>query len=308
MNRRLLGIAMVSLSIAAACGILTVLVSATDWIDGDSRSWAGTLGRCAAMPWSTKTGAGERRTIDLAWAGGDAVQIRIPAQVHYQPGPKPQASVSGDAELVSHVRLRDGMLEWDTVDWDSLVDCLPASELVVQLVGPAITAWTLNGSGELDLSGLKQDVLRITVHGSGAVTASGEVHDASLEASGSGSADLGRLVSQKTSANIHGSANLKLADIKPDVLHITMHGSGVVTASGAANEVSLESGGSGRVDLGRLIAERASAKIHGSADVDLAPRQDADISISGSSVVKLHGTVARINSHVSGSGEIKQVP
>jgi putative autotransporter adhesin-like protein len=308
MNRRLLGIAMVSLGIAAACGIVTVLVSATDWIDGGSRSWAGTLGRCAAMPWSKKTGASERRTVDLAWAGSDAVQIRIPAQVHYQPGPKPQASVSGDAELVSHVRLRDGVLEWDTVDWDSLVDCLPASELVVQLVGPAVTSWTLNGSGGLDLSDVKQDVLRITIHGSGAVTASGEVHDASLEASGSGRADLGRLVTQKTSANIHGSANLKLADVKQDVLRITMHGSGVVTASGSANEVSLESSGSGRADLGRLIAERASAKIHGSADVDLAPRQDADISISGSSVVKLHGTVVRINSHVSGSGEIKQVP
>jgi len=306
MNRRLLGIAMVSLSIAAACGILTVLVSATDWIDGDTRSWAGTLGHCAAMPWSKKTG--ERRTVDLAWGGSDAVQIRIPAQVHYHPGPKPQASVSGDADLVSHVRLRDGVLEWDTVDWDNLVDCLRASDLVVQLVGPAVTAWTLNGSGDLELSDLKQDVLRVTMHGSGIVTASGEVHEASLEASGSGRADLGRLVAQKTSATVHGSAVLKLADIKPDVLRIVMHGSGVVTASGTANEVSLESAGSGRADLGELIAQRVSAKIHGSADVNLAPRQDADISVSGSAVVKLHGAVARINSHVSGSGEIKQVP
>jgi Putative auto-transporter adhesin, head GIN domain len=299
---------MVSLSIAAACGIFAVLTSATDWIDIGYRSRAGTLRGCAAMPWSKKTGSGERRTVDLAWAGSDTVGIRIPAQVHYRPGPKPQASVSGDAELVSHVRLRDGTLEWDTVDWDTLVDCFPADDLVVQLSGPAVTAWTLNGSGELALSDISQDVLRITVHGSGTVTASGEVQEASLDAAASGRADLGRLVTRKTSANIHGSSNLKLADIKQDVLRITMHGSGVVTASGAANEVSLEAAGSVRADLGKLIAERASVKIHGSADVDLAPRQDADISVSGSSVVKLHGTVARINSHVSGSGEIKQVP
>ena len=255
-----------------------------------------------------KTGSGERRTVDLEWLGSDAVKIKIPAQVHYRPGPKPQASVSGDADLVSHVRLHDGTLEWDTVEWDSLVDCFPADDLVVQLTGPAVTAWTLNGSGELDLSDIKQDVLRITVHGSGTVTASGEVQEVSLDAAGSGRADLGRLVTQKTSANIHGSADLKLADIKQDVLRIVMHGSGVVTASGTAHEVSLEAAGSGRADLGRLIAERASAQIHGSADVDLAPRQDADISVSGSAVVKLHGAVARINSHVSGSGQIKQVP
>ncbi|WP_315765991.1 MULTISPECIES: GIN domain-containing protein [unclassified Bradyrhizobium] len=305
MNRGLLGIAGVSFSIAAVCGILTVLAVGTDWIDDDYRSWAGTMRTC---PWAKKAGSAERRTVDLEWAGSDAVKIRIPAQVHYQPGPKPQASVSGNAEVVSHVRLRDGALEWDTLEWDSLVDCFPAEDLVVRLSGPAVTAWTLNGSGELDLSDIAQDVLRITMHGSGAVTASGEVHEASLDAAGSGRADLGRLVVQKTSAKIRGSANLKLADIKQDVLQISMHGSGVVTASGAANEVSLEAAGSGRADLGRLIAERASAQIHGSADVDLAPRQSADISISGSAVVKLHGAVARINSHVSGSGEIKQVP
>jgi Putative auto-transporter adhesin, head GIN domain len=308
MNRRLAGIAVVSLSIATACGIITVLTSATDWIDGDYRSWAGTMRSCAAMPWVKKTGSGERRTVDLEWLGSDAVTIKIPAQVHYRPGPKPQATVSGDADLVSHVRLHDGTLEWDTLEWNNLVDCFPADDLVVQLTGPSVTAWALNGSGELDLSDVRQDLLRITMHGSGTVTASGEVREASLDAAGSGRADLGRLVTQKTGANIHGSADLKLADIKQDVLRIAMHGSGVITASGTAHEVSLEAAGSGRADLGQLIAERASAQIHGSANVDLAPRQDADISVSGSAVVKLHGTVARINSHVSGSGEIKQVP
>jgi hypothetical protein len=306
MNRRLGGIAVVSLSIAAACGIFTVLSSATDWINGDHWSWAGTLPGCA---WAKKTGSGERRTVDLEWAGSDAVRIRIPAQVHYQPGPKPQASVSGDADLVSHVRLHDGTLEWDTVEWDSLVDCFPADDLVVRLSGPPVTAWTVNGSGTLELSDVKQDALRITAHGSGAVTASGEVREASFEASGSGRADLGRLVSQQTSVKIHGSGDLALADIKQDVLRITMHGSGAVTASGAAHEVSLESTGSGRADLGRLITERASVRVHGSGDVDLAPREEADISSSGSAVVRLHGAgSARINSHVTGSGQIKQVP
>jgi hypothetical protein len=306
MNGRLAVIAVVSLSIAAACGIFLLLTSATGWINGDYRSWAGTMRSCAS---AKKTGAGERRTVDLEWLGSDAVKIKIPAQVHYQPGPKPQATVSGDADLVSHVRLRDGTLEWDTVDWDHLVDCFPAGDLVVQFAGPAVTAWTLNGSGGLDLSDVKQDVLRIAMHGSGTVKASGEVREASLEASGSGRADLGRLVTQSTTANISGSGALALADIKQDLLRIAMHGSGVVTASGAAHEVSLESTGSGRADLGRLITEHASAQVHGSGNVDLAPRQDADISVSGSAVVRLHGdAAARINSRVSGSGQIKQVP
>ena len=142
MNKRLVLIAGVSLSVSAACALLVVLTSATDWVDGDYRSWAATTRSCAAMPWAKKAGSGEPRTVDLEWSGSDAVKINIPARVHYQPGPKAQASVSGDAELVSHVRMRDGTLEWDTLD-----DCFPADDLVVQLTGPAVTAWTLNGSG-----------------------------------------------------------------------------------------------------------------------------------------------------------------
>jgi hypothetical protein len=309
MNRRLAAIALMSLSIAAACGLFIVVAWTNGWIDGDERSWAAPLQTCTATSWAKKTGTGERRTVDLEWPGSDAVRINIPAQVHYQPGPTPQASVSGDADLVSHVRLRDGTLEWDVAEWDALVDCLPADRLVVQLTGPAVTAWTLNGSGKLDLSDIKQNVLRITVHGSGAVTANGEANEASLDASGSGRADLGRLLTQKISANMHGSGDLKLSDTKQDLLRIAMHGSGAVSASGTAKEVALEASGSGRADLGRLIIDRATARVHGSGDVDLAPRQDADISVSGSAVVKLHGAAAaQVSSHVSGSGQILRVP
>src|SRR5207253_5841097 len=139
MNKRLVLIAAVSLSVAAACALLAVVTSATGWGDGDYRAWAATTRRCATMPWAKK--AADPRTVDLEWSGSDVVKIKIPARVHYQPGPKPQAIVSGDAELVSHVRMRDGTLEWDTID-----DCFPAHDLVVELSGPAVPAWTMNGS------------------------------------------------------------------------------------------------------------------------------------------------------------------
>jgi hypothetical protein len=303
MNKRLVSIAAVSLSVSAACALAVVLASATDWIDGDYRSWAATARSCAAMPWAKTAGSGESVSADLEWGGSDAVKVNIPARVQYQPGPKAQASVSGDAGLVSHVRMRDGSLEWDTTD-----NCFPAGGLVVRLTGPAVTAWTLNGSGELQLSDIKQDQLRVTLHGSGKVTASGEVHELSLDAAGSGRAELGRLVTQQTTAQIRGSGQVVLADIKQEVLRITMHGSGKVTASGEAHDVSLDAAGSSRADLARLVTQQARARISGSGDVDLAPREDADISISGSGVVRLHGAVARIQSHVSGSGQIKQVP
>lgn len=247
MNKRLAWIAAVSLSLSAACVVLAVLT--WPWVGGDGLSWAATTRSCAARLWG-KTGGDDSggargsRTVDLEWQGSDAVKVNIPAQVHYQPGPKAQASISGDAELVSHVRMHGG-----TIEWDMVANCYPGGDLVVRLTGPAVPAWTLNGSGELNLSGVKQDALRITMRGSGTVVASGEVHEASLDIAGSGNADLGKLLSQQ-----------------------------------------------------------ANARIRGSAEADLAAREDADISIAGSGIVRVHGAGARIHSHVSGSGVIKQVP
>jgi hypothetical protein len=248
MTTRLGWIAAVSFGISAACGLLAVLVATL--AGGDHRSWAAATRTCAAMLWARKSdiqdgmNANESRTVDLEWGGSDAVKVNIPARVHYQPGPKAQASVSGNAELVSHVRMRDGTLEWDTV-----AECYAANGLTVRLTGPAVPEWTLNGSGQLDLSAVSQDVLHIKMRGSGTITASGEVQEASLDVAGSSNAD-----------------------------------------------------------LSKLATRQASARIRGSAEVDLAPRDDVDISISGSAVVRLHGAGARIRSHVRGSGQIKQVP
>ena len=187
---------------------------------------------------------GRTRTVDLEWGGSDAVQVNLPARVYYQPGPKAEASISGDPDIVSHVRMRQG-----TIEFDGPVNCFAADNLVVRLTGPAVQAWTVNGPGDLDLSNIKQDALRITIHGSGTITASGEAGETSLDVAGPSSAN-----------------------------------------------------------LGKLLTQRARARIRGTAEVDLAPREDADIAVYGRATVTLHGAVARIRSETSGSGQIKQVP
>ena len=238
MNSRLAWIAVVSFGITLACWGVAALSSTMGWID-DNPAWSVVRG-CAPMLW---TRPGEAKTIDLAWRGSDAVTINIPAHIYYQPGPKAEASVSGDAELIGHVRMRDGTLAWDTTL------CVADDNLTVRLSGPPVTAWTLNGSGRLELADIKQDALRIVTRGSGTIAGHGEADRASVEVSGSGN-----------------------------------------------------------VDLSRLVTRSADARIRGSADVQLAPRDDAAIEIYGSGIVSLHGPVSRVSSHVAGSGQIKQLP
>jgi hypothetical protein len=219
MKSRLAWIALVSFGITLACWAAVALSSAMGWIDDDP-TWAVVRG-CAPAMW---TRPGEIKTIDLAWAGSDAVTINIPARVHFQPGPKAEASISGDAEVVSHVRMRDGTLAWDTTF------CVVDNDLTIRLSGPAVTAWTVNGSGTLELADIKQDALRIVTRGSGTITGHGQADRASVDVSGSGNVDLSRLVTRNADARIRGSADVQLAP--RDDVAIEIYGSGIVSLHG----------------------------------------------------------------------------
>jgi len=240
MNSRLAWIAVVALGISLACWSVAGLSAAMGWVD-DGPSWLITR---SCIPLLRTRHDGETGSADLGWQGSDVVGVNIPAHIYYQPGPNAQASVSGNSELVGHVRMRGGV-----IGWDSSINCASDDNLVVRLTGPAVKAWVLNGSGKLELSDIKQDVLRIS-----------------------------------------------------------MRGSGTVAGSGETNQTSVDVAGSGGVDLSKLVTKRADARIRGSADIELTPRDDADIDIAGSATVTVHGSGARVTSRVAGSGQIKQVP
>jgi hypothetical protein len=252
MSRRLARFAVISLAVSAVCfGLAARLAPGLN--DSDPRR----VGSCSALTHmldligagddagadSNADGSGPS-TASLAWEPRDRIDIALPAQVSYRPGPQPEATVSGDARLIAHVRL-----EGSRLDWDRTADCLPRGALTIRLSGPAVREWKLTGSATLDLADIKQDRIAITTHGSSRVAAGGEV-----------------------------------------------------------GELTLAISGSGRADLSRLAAQRAEARLRGSAVAEIAAREEADISIAGSATVRLHGRPLRMRSHVSGSGGIEQLP
>jgi hypothetical protein len=107
---------------------------------------------------------------------------------------------------------------------------------------------------------------------------------------------------------LSGSAELDLDDLKQDRIAITTRGSSRVAANGDVEQLALDMAGSGRIDLSRLVAQRAEVRLRGSAVAEISAREEADISISGSATVRLHGRPPHLRSHVSGSGGIEQLP
>lgn len=247
MSRRLASIAAAALAISAISLAVAAWIADTALLDIGGPGGAMRGIGCAALRIVTRGSAGPggpTGTVTLPWAGGGTVAINLPAQVFYRPAQTAEASITGDAELIRHVRLVDGRLTGDGNGY-----CGSGDALTVHLAGPAPAAWRLNGSGSLNLADLDQDALAIDIRGSGRAEAEGKVR-----------------------------------------------------------ELSLDVAGSGRADLRALAAERVQARIRGSGNVDIAPGEEADLTIAGSALVTVHGHPARMRSRVAGSGEIRQAP
>jgi hypothetical protein len=105
---------------------------------------------------------------------------------------------------------------------------------------------------------------------------------------------------------ITGAGRLAMENLQQPELALRIAGSGAVRAQGAVDRLSVTISGSGDAQLGDLATKELSVKISGSGVVTASPKDEADVTISGSGSLRLLTKPARLNSHISGSGRITQ--
>lgn len=210
---------------------LGIGLSGPDWVHAGG-AWIGGQSTCGA---ATAT----RKEITLPFSAGDSLTIELPASVHYQPGDKAEAVVTGDPALLDHVRMEGSRLS---------LDCEPgwfAPRFDVNLSGPPISDWKVLGSGDVTLSQINQPELRLSIRGSGSVAATGTAQTVGLEISGSGSGRLKNLIAQSAQIEIRGSGDAQItAQADADV---SISGSGDVELYGHPTMRRSEVRGSGRI-------------------------------------------------------------
>jgi len=105
---------------------------------------------------------------------------------------------------------------------------------------------------------------------------------------------------------LSGSTKLTMENVNQPDLAFKISGSGTVRAQGTVDHATINVAGSGDARLADLAMKELTAKISGSGKVEAAPKDAADIHISGSGDVRLLSHPARLSSHVAGSGRITQ--
>ncbi|HTR85913.1 MAG TPA: DUF2807 domain-containing protein [Reyranella sp.] len=106
---------------------------------------------------------------------------------------------------------------------------------------------------------------------------------------------------------VSGWANVRLENLNQPELVFTLSGSGDLVAQGTVDRLTATISGSGNARLGDVALKQLTVRISGSGNVEAAPKEAADIKLSGSGSVRLLTRPAHLSSHVSGSGRISQV-
>jgi hypothetical protein len=194
---------------------------------------------------ATVAADGQSASRDIAWSGGDSLDIDVPGDVQYTQAAGPaKITVTGPADMVNHVVVSGSHLQLDQ-DGDF------SGTVKVVMTAPNVRHFSISGSDTLAIANYDQDELDLDVSGSGNVTAKGKAHAAKVDISGDSEVDFGGLAVESAEASISGSGRAALAPTASADLHIS--GSGEIDLITHPPQINSDVSGSGRIVEGQPV-------------------------------------------------------
>jgi hypothetical protein len=236
MVNKLAIIAVIGLSASAVCMGAAAAIGGREFgkdFDGMDFSMFGDRPRCERVQDANATSR------DIDWDGSDHVSLSVGGHANYTPGSDDKVHLTGDPQMLAHVRVRDGRIEMNCRNWRGDRD------LTITLPGREFKKFGIAGSGNLVLHGLDQERLKVSIAGSGNIKADGKVEHAEIHIAGSGDADLGQVASRVSEVHIAGSGNTDIAPTDEAEIHIA--GSGDVNLHANPKRLNTHIAGSGRI-------------------------------------------------------------
>ena len=167
-------VALIGLTGSAACFGAAAAIGGKDFGNGfEDMSLFDGRPSCEAVPGASAA------VRDLDWDGSDRVGLSVLGPATYAPGSGDKLHVTGDPQVLAHLRVRDGNIEMDCRGWRNRT-----GDITLTLPGREFHKFGLNGGGNLTLNNLNQADLSIGIGG-----AAGSGPMAKLNPSGLPSAD-----------------------------------------------------------------------------------------------------------------------
>lgn len=198
------------------------------------------LPRCDSMAQPMATASSR----SLPWEGNDdRAAVALPANVHYQAGTGDQLVVKGNPDLIAHIRVHDGLV---ALDCNGKFHFGKDDRIDVTLPGRrTFKSFALLGTGNVQLSGLSQPDVKLTIAGAGDLQADGKTDNLTVDVRGSGNLKLGDLAAKNVDVDIKGSGKAEVAP--EDSLNVELAGSGTIYLRSEPRKIETSIHGSGHI-------------------------------------------------------------
>jgi hypothetical protein len=195
------------------------------------------------------TAAGPTTTRELAWTGGDSLEIDLPADVRFTQAPGPgKLVITGPQAAVARVMLEDGRIHFDGRRHGHRHN-RGQDRMTIEISAPEINRFELGGANRLTIDGYRQDRLEVDLSGNSELVAKGVAKVVELNISGSGEADLAGLPSEGVDVDISGSGEATVAP--SDWATLDVSGSGEVNLLTSPARLETDISGAGRIRQGQ---------------------------------------------------------
>lgn len=228
-------IAIAGLAVSAVSFAVVASIGARSGNVDVNLHWFDDLGDC-----KTNHATATSRTLD--WNGGDEVSVSVPANLHYHPGQGTQLVMTGDPELLSHVKVDDDEIRMDCshhISHHNRIDItLPGNKTFREV--------NLKGVVTADLNDLNQPELEVAMAGASDVTATGKTDKLTVSLAGKSDVHAKDLIAKKVEINIAGHGNIETSP--QDSVDISIAGRGDVKLYSEPKHVESSILGSGNIE------------------------------------------------------------
>ena len=224
---------------------------------------------------------GETRAIDAR-----VVNIRLDGQLDLKvkQGATPSLTVYAERRWLPNILTEQS---GDTLRIDTEVSgfhFFNRPKLRAELTLPALHAAIFSGAVAGTIVGFSGDALRLALNGAGKLDLEGQY--------------------RRVDARLSGAGKLNLNAGNSDKLEIDLSGAGSVVLVGRSKTLKASLSGAGKMDARELAAESASLDLSGAGKATLFASQDANLRLSGASLVTVLGKPVRRNVDTSGVSKV----
>lgn len=190
-------------------------------------------------------GSGTLITREFDVAAFDRIALDGGFDVYVRVGGEPAVTATVDDNLAE---LFTAEVEAGTLSLDWKKACRPSRKSRIDVTLPLLLGFTVNGAGDVEITGAHGERLELRINGAGDMTVDGSVDELDLVVSGAGDVDAAELAAQDVEARVSGAGDATVRAARS--LDATVSGVGEITYLGDPARKRTRVSGVGEIKAG----------------------------------------------------------